>query len=294
MHFKLPLAVVLATCALALACSDEEDSRLPRITVLDTGATASATPAASASPSPSGSPTPTPTPRPALKWQVRIDKPGGKGLVVVGDGRAEITVTELDPAAADAERWAVAFVADVDGIADPDGVLSRYTGGGACCTEYLVVRSVIDGVELLDWFSLGNGGLSEARDVSGDGRVEFVGTDDRLTYLPEISYAASPTLPLLLCPGPDLRFFDCTAQYPDLLTAAADQFAASLLQAVGDDPPSETTLGIAAGLYGAYVRLGRPGEGTARIATTCPACVVWLAGHADQIDAALAEQRPVR
>jgi serine protease Do len=70
-------------------------------------------------------------------------------------------------------------------------IVTRYTGGTHCCTEYWFVTkpSLSSGYVLIDGNALDGGGYS-FRDLDGDGAMELINADNRFLYAFD-SYAAS-------------------------------------------------------------------------------------------------------
>jgi hypothetical protein len=71
-------------------------------------------------------------------------------------------------------------IVDLDGDGTPEVALGVYTGGWHCCDALVVYRK--DGARYVEAQGA-FGGSSEERDLDGDGRPEFVGRDDRFSYL---------------------------------------------------------------------------------------------------------------
>lgn len=202
--------------------------------------------------------------------------------------------------------WELARVVDLDGDGVPEAVVLHYTGGAHCCFEYLIAASTPNGIVVWDWFSLGNSPLEDVRDLDGDGVPELLAFDDRFAYFPDLSFADTPFLPLVLCRSATGKYHDCTAQrFPEVLHDSARQFAQALAAAQQDAaafsltaPFARQTLYAAAlGLLGSYLRLGSPGAveaGWAQVRALCPSCARWLLGQSEAVQRALREWRPRR
>ena len=147
------------------------------------------------------------------------------------------------------------FAADLDADGVGDVLVFHFTGGAHCCFEYLAFRETSAGIELDHWFSLGNGGIGGVEDLDSDGIPELEGFDDRLAYFPDLSYAASPTLPLVLCRTGEGTYTDCTILFPDRMQAAADAFEAALSDAVQRQASDEEKRSATLGLVAAYLLL---------------------------------------
>jgi hypothetical protein len=204
------------------------------------------------------------------------------------------------------ELWELARAADLDGDGVPEAIILHYTGGAYCCFEYLIAASTPNGIVFWDWFSLGNSQLRDIRDLDGDGVPELLANDDRFAYFPDLSYADTPFLPLVLCRSVTGRYYDCTAQrFPGMLHESIRQYAQALAAALWDiavlslaDPfARQTVYAQALGLLGSYLRLGSPHaveEGWAHVRALCPACARWLLEQSEALQRALRQRQPQR
>ncbi|MBX5493297.1 MAG: hypothetical protein IRZ14_19270 [Chloroflexi bacterium] len=203
------------------------------------------------------------------------------------------------------ERWELAHETDLDGDAVPEAIVLYFTGGAHCCFEYLIAASTPNGIVVQDWFSLGNSQLHDVRDLDGDGIPELLANDDRFAYFPDLSYADTPALPLVLCRSATGQYYDCTARrFPEMLRNSAREYAqalAAVSQAAtvpsAYDRTRRDLYSRALGLLGSYLRLGSPSaveEGWAQVRSLCADCARWLRGQPEALHRALRAARPER
>jgi len=247
-------------------------------------------------PSPTPQPSPTPEPTEEIRqpvWTVSQVSKEAAVEVVLEDGLGHTyTVASVDPEVVQWENWGVQFAADLDADGVGDVLVFHFTGGAHCCFEYLAFRETAAGIVLDDWFSLGNGGIGGVEDLDGDGIPELAGWDDRLAYFPDLSYAASPSLPLVLCRTGDGSYADCTVLFPDRMQAAADEFEASLSDAVQRQASDEEKRSYALGLVTAYLLLAPSDEGWLKVRSLCPECETWLLQNQAELENRLAYVPP--
>jgi hypothetical protein len=249
-------------------------------------------------PSPTTQP-PTPTPELPTQearqpnWTVSEVPNGAQVDIVLEDGLGSTsTIATVDTDVAQWENWGVQSTADLDGDGVQDVIVFHFTGGAHCCSEYMVFRDTYTGILLDDYFSLGNAGIGAVEDLDGDGIPELDAYDDRLAYFPDLSYADSPFLPLVLCRTGDGTYTDCTAQFPDRMQAAADEFEAALSDAVQRQASDEEKRSAALGLVTAYLLMAPTDEGWNKVASLCPECKNWLMQNYDELENRLAYVPP--
>ena len=194
------------------------------------------------------------------------------------------SVASVDPQIAEFENWGVQFAADLEADGVQDVIVFHFTGGAHCCFEYLVFSEGPDGIQLDHHFSLGNGGIGAVEDLDGDGVPELDGSDDRLAYFPDLSYAASPSLPLVLCRTGEGTYTDCTILFPDRMQAAADAFEAALSDAVQRQGSDEEQRSATLGLVAAYLLLAPTDEGWTKAGNLCPECSDWLMQNSEELE----------
>ena len=213
--------------------------------------------------------------------------------IVLEDGLGNTyTIVSVDPQWTQLERWGVDSVADLDADGVQDVIVFHFTGGAHCCSEYLVFSERPGGIQQDDYFSLGNGGIVGVEDLDGDGIPELDAWDDRLAYFPDLSYAASPSLPLVLCRTGEGTYTDCTILFPDRMQAAADAFEAQLSDAVQRQAGDEEKRSPALGLVTAYLLLAPTDEGWNKVGSLCPECKDWLMQNQDELENRLAYVPP--
>jgi hypothetical protein len=307
---RLSIAAI-AVAAMFAACGSEEEeagTASPTATPARTAAP-SATRTATATAQPS-TPTPTvlaaaPTPRPPAptpepteearqpNWAVSEVPSGAQVDIVLEDGLGNTyTIVSVDPQWTQFERWGVDLVADLDADGVQDVIVFHFTGGAHCCSEYLIFSEGPGGIQQDDYFSLGNGGIVGVEDLDGDGVPELNGWDDRLAYFVDLSYAASPSLPLVLCRTGEGTYTDCTIPFPDRMQAAADEFEAQLSDAVQRQASDEEKRSPALGLVTAYLLLAPTDEGWLKVRSLCPECETWLLQNQGELENRLAYVPP--
>jgi hypothetical protein len=239
---------------------------------------------------------PTPEPTEEIRqpeWTVSQVSGAATVDIVLDDGLGHAyTVASVDPEVVQWENWGVQFAADFDADGVGDVMVFHFTGGAHCCFEYLILRETAAGIVLDDYFSLGNGGIGGVEDLDRDGIPELEGSDDRLAYFPDLSFAASPSLPLVLCRTAEGKYTDCTAQFPERMQAAADEFEASLSDAVQRQASDEEKRSYALGLVTAYLLLAPTDEGWNKVASLCPECKDWLLQNQAELENRLAYVQP--
>ena len=214
--------------------------------------------------------------------------------MVLEDGLNEYVIASVDPEVSRFERWEVGFVVDVNADGVVDAIVSHYTGGAHCCSKYLIFSEGSAGILLIDSFLLGNNSIQAVKDLDGDGMPELESFDDRLAYFPDLSYAESPTLPLILCRTADRIYHDCTIQYPEVLRNSAQEFEGWLREAVERQATEQEKRPSALGLLASYVVLVEEDEGWSRVRSVCSECEAWLRENFDELDRRLGFPQPYR
>jgi hypothetical protein len=249
-------------------------------------------------PAPSPTPQPSPTVEPTEElrqpvWTVSQVSGAAAVDIVLDDGLgSSSTIASVDPELVQWENWGVQAAADLNADGIQDVIVFHFTGGAHCCSEYMVFRDTYTGILLDDWFSLGNGGIVGVEDLDGDGVPELEGWDDRLAYFADQPYVASPSLPLVLCRTAEGKYTDCTAQFPERMQAAADEFEASLSDAVQRQASDEEKRSYALGLVTAYLLLAPTDEAWNKVASLCPECKDWLLQNQAELENRLAYVPP--
>jgi hypothetical protein len=292
MKWLAVLLVALALLALVAACQEEEEEAA---TATPPG-TATVTATAQAAPSPEATPTlEAPTPevgQPA--WAISQVFSGDQVEVVLEAGVNAYTIASLDPGIAESERWEISFVADVNADGLDDAIVNEYTGGAHCCFVYLIFSEGPSGIQLIDSFSLDNATIKAVEDLDGDGMPELETADDRLAYFPDLSFAVSPFLPLILCRSSQHIYYDCTPQFPEVLEGSAEEFEGDLTDAIQRQEGEEAKRPAALGLLASYLRLGMDEEGWSRVKSLCPECEGWLNENLGELEQRLSSDQPWR
>jgi hypothetical protein len=185
-----------------------------------------------------------------------------------------------------------------DVLGDGSQVLGyeTFSGGAHCCFSVTVLRLQPGAAHLLD-VDLGNGGLSQPRQLDGSGALELVGSSDVFAYFDDLSFAASPFLPLVFAYDGQ-RYVEATRRFPDLLSTQLDQANAELAEAVARPAPAQLPPALryqeqeslALRIYGLHVLLGDPDTALADLqARVAPLVASWLAANADAARDAMAQ-----
>jgi hypothetical protein len=206
----------------------------------------------------------------------------------------------------DFERWQLERAEDLDGDGVHDALVMHFTGGAHCCFEYLIASSRADGIEITDWFSLGSADIENVLDLNGDRVPELVSSDNRFAYFPDLSFADSPFLPLVLCRSVTMLYYDCTARFPSYLQESADHYENSLraytarnavTQPPGSYPNPSEPFTYALGLVASYIRMDNyPATeiGWQKVQALCLICYRWLSSHSTDLSEALGRGQPER
>jgi hypothetical protein len=147
------------------------------------------------------------------------------------------------------------FLQDLDGNKLPEVIVSTFTGGAHCCTNFMIytwqknqfIETKIDNL---------NAGGGEFKDLDKDGKIEFLTVDNAFLYQFS-SYAGSfpPSLILSLNNG---EFKNVTRQYAQELRATAWQMYIAFEKAKQEDLEIN---GILAGYVAQKILLGEVEEG---------------------------------
>ena len=293
MKWLAALLVPLALLTLATACQEEEEA-----------ATATPSPAAVVTATPQATPspqaTPTLTPEPPTQevrqpvWAISQPSSAGQVQIVLEDGLNAYTIASLDPEIAQSVRWEIAFVADVNADGLDDAIVNYYTGGAHCCFVYLIFSEGPSGIQLIDSFSLNNAVIKAVKDLDGDGVPELETWDDRLAYFPDLSFAVSPVLPLILCRSAEHIYYDCTPHFPEVLENSAEEVEGRLRDAVQRQLGEEVKRSEALALLATYLRLRMDEEGWSKVRSLCPECEGWLMENLGELERRLSGDQPWR
>jgi len=291
MRTALLIAALMGVAGLLAAACGSEETPAPSPAVTQSAQTTD-TPKATATPT--ASPTPKEVRQP--EWTVEQQPSGADVTVVLSDGVNQYTVASDSAESAQMFPWSVAYDQDLDGDGVNEAIVSHYTGGAHCCSEYLIFDAGPAGIASLDSFSFGNAGIDSLKDLDGDGIPEMRSYDDRFAYFDDISYAASPFLPLILCRSADGTYTDCTPDFPDMLEESAQEYEGFLAGAPqsASDASDEDKYGYSLGLLASYMRLGREDEGWSKVAALCAECESWLRQNLADLEARLEIPVPYR
>ncbi len=171
-----------------------------------------------------------------------------------------------------------------------------YSGGAHCCFSVGVAPLQTGAAHLLD-VDLGNGGMSQPQQLDGDGPLELVGSSDVFAYFDDLSFAASPFLPLMFAYDADSQqYVEATRQFPDQLRAEIAQANTDLAEAIRRpvDPSVPARFryqeqqSVALRLYGLHVLLGDADAALPALERrVAPPVATWLAANAPAARAAM-------
>ena len=172
----------------------------------------------------------------------------------------------------------------------------RFSGGAHCCYSASVVPLTPGAAHLLD-VDLGNGGLLQPEQLDATGPLALVGSSDVFAYFDDLTFAASPFMPLVYAyDGDSQQYVEATRQYPDRLKAEVARARADLAAAKQQpaDPNTPAALrdqvqkSVALRLYGLHVLLGDDGRALPRIEwRVAKPVAAWLAANAPAAKAAM-------
>ncbi len=162
-----------------------------------------------------------------------------------------------------------------------------FSGGAHCCFSVTVLLLEPGARHLLD-VGLGNGGVGLPQQLGEGGPLELVGGSDVFAYFDDLSFAASPFMPLIFAYDGQ-QYVEATRQFPDYLDAQIDSADAALAEAVARPTPSKVPPqlafqeqgSVALRLYGLHLLLGDADTALLQIeARLSRPAAAWLASHA--------------
>jgi hypothetical protein len=167
-----------------------------------------------------------------------------------------------------------------------------FSGGLHCCFSATVLRLTPGAPHLLD-VDLGNGGLVLPAQLDGSGALELPATSDVFAFFDDLSFAASPFMPLVFA-FDGSAYLEATRQFPDRIRAEVAQTEAELTDLLRRGEPPELAFegqkGLALRLYGLHVLLGDAARALPAIQARVPPPVAeWLAANAQAARDALAQ-----
>jgi hypothetical protein len=172
---------------------------------------------------------------------------------------------------------------DMTGDGAAELVYVTYTGGAHCCSAVNIAELAHPDARILD-SDLGNGGVTAIEQLDQGGSLEVVATSDVFAYFGDLSFAASPFLPLVFA-FREGAYTEATRDFPDHVRDALRDAQAALGRAVSEKQPADALRGLALGVYGHDLLLGRTGTTLEELSDHVPAAVVdWLRAHQAEAD----------
>jgi hypothetical protein len=206
-------------------------------------------------------------------------------------------VMDLSRPLAPGERLLPLWCGDLLGDGSQALGYEAFSGGAHCCFSATVVLLDASGRHLLD-ADLGNGGLGMPAQLDDGGPLELPASADVFAYFGDLSFAASPFLPMVFAYD-GTRYVEATRQFPDRLSADIAQAEADLADAAARPvPPDEPRRfayqeqeSVALRLFGLHVLLGDADQALPAIERrVAPPAATWLAANASAARDAMAER----
>jgi hypothetical protein len=219
----------------------------------------------------------------------------GQSTIRITDPSTGATSSIAHPSAAPSETLEPLWCGDVLGDGSVALGYSHFSGGAHCCTTATVVTLGDEGRQLLQ-VELGNAGGLNPVQLGDGGPLQLLSESDVFAYFDDLSFVASPFLPLIFRYD-GTRYVEATSAYPDYLRTELDQ-TLGLLGALPAQIPSQGGPGSslaqlehesgALRAFGLYVLLGDEQTGQASLERTLsPAAAGWLSANASNALAAL-------
>jgi hypothetical protein len=205
------------------------------------------------------------------------------------------TVVDLSQPLATGERLIPRWCGDILGDGSQALAYEMFSGGAHCCFSAHVVLLQPGAPELLN-VDLGNGGLGEPARLMPGGPLQLIGGSDVLAYFDDLSFAASPFLPVIFSYDGQ-EYFEATRLFPDYLRAQVAMAESALADAVAQGAPAQLPPSlryqeqesIALRLYALHVLLGDADAALPGIqARVAPPVSDWLGANAAAAAAAIA------
>jgi hypothetical protein len=159
-----------------------------------------------------------------------------------------------------------------------------FSGGAHCCFTATVLILEPGAPHLLD-ADLGNGGLIQPNQLDTTRPIELPATSDVFAYFDDLSFAASPFLPLVFAYD-GAQYVEATRRFPDLIAAQVAQTEADLASAIARQVPAPSRFdyqeqeSIALRLYALHVLLGDADQALPLIqAQVSPPVAAWLTAN---------------
>jgi hypothetical protein len=171
-----------------------------------------------------------------------------------------------------------------------------FSGGAHCCFSATVLLLQAGARHVLD-ADLGNGGLIQPEQIDGAGPLELPASSDVFAYFDDLSFAASPFMPMVFAYD-GTQYVEATRQFPERLHAEIDRASADLAEAVARParaqvPPQfadQEQESVALRLYGLHVLLGDADQALPLIeGRVAPPVATWLAANAPAAADAIAQ-----
>lgn len=181
-------------------------------------------------------------------------------------------------------------IREINGGGRPELVVNMFSGGPHCCFTNIVFTQDGGFHRLIDLPGDNVEGITAVENLDKRGRPEIVMYDTNTWAYYYLSFAASPSMPLVIGWN-GARYVNQTAKFPQRSLEAAKAYQAGLLADLGkprkDDTPEwreERRHSAALGYFSNMLVLGKGSEAKAWLAKNAPRETrTWLAGHEAEI-----------
>ncbi len=217
----------------------------------------------------------------------------GQDTMRVVDTTTGTASSVSQPSAAPSETLEPLWCGDVLGDGSVALAYAHYSGGAHCCTTATVVTLGDQGRQLLQ-VELGNAGGLKPVQLGDGGPLQLVAESDVFAYFDDLSFVASPFLPLVFRYDGG-GYVEATSDYPNYLRAQLDEALGQLgmlpAQIPAQGGPDLARLeheSVALRAFGLYALLGDAPSGQASLERRLsPAVAGWLSANAGDALAAL-------
>jgi hypothetical protein len=175
----------------------------------------------------------------------------------------------------------------------------EFSGGAHCCfSATVILLDAADGDPHLLDVAFGNGGLGMPQQLQPGGPLELPASSDVFAYFANLSFAASPFLPMIYAYD-GTSYVEATRQFPDRLSTEIRRAEADLAEAAArpvpaDEPPQfayQEQDSVALRLFGLHVLLGDADQALPGIeGSVSPPVATWLAANAAAARDAMADR----
>jgi hypothetical protein len=219
--------------------------------------------------------------------------PGSASLLVTSSEGS--LIADLSRPLTAGERLVPLWCGDLLGDGSQVLGFESFSGGAHCCFSVSVVQLAKGAPHLLD-ADLGNGGLAAPQQLDGTGPLELVGGSDVFAYFDDLSFAASPFMPLVYAYD-GAAYVEATSSFPGLIESRISEADAALGTAVArpaqpNVPPAlqyQEQQSVALRLFGLHVLLGDADTALPAIAARLsPTAAAWLTTNAPAARQAMA------